>query len=249
MSKEISRSIQNPEEWKNLKNILVILAHPDDPEFFCGATIARWTALGHLVSYCLLTKGQRGTQDSEVDPINVGELRVQEQLCAAKVLGVDNVHFLDHMDGDLVPSLVLRNEIISVIRETKPDIVVTCDPTNFFPAENRINHPDHRSAGQVVLDAVFPAVANPGYRLEKEGIRLPAHKVEEIWLSLTHQPNLAINVTSTLDRKIDALLCHRSQVGHKEDDLRKMIQSRFEEDADSGETAYFEKFRRIKLIQ
>jgi len=145
----------NPENWNHNKNILVIMAHPDDPEFFCGATIARWRSLDHQVSYCLLTKGQRGTQDPEADPLAIGGIRMEEQLNAAGVLGVSNIRFMDYMDGELVPDLQLRNELVRTIREIKPDIIVTSDPTNLFPGENRINHPDHRAAGQAVIDAIF----------------------------------------------------------------------------------------------
>lgn len=239
--------MHNPEGWEQPKKILVILAHPDDPEFFCGATIARWIALGHKVSYCLLTKGQRGTQDAAVDPLVTAGIRMGEQLNAASVLGVTSIRFLDYEDGELVPDLGLRNEIVREIRLTKPDIVVTCDPTNLFPADNRINHPDHRGCGQAVLDAVFPAVGNPGYRLGGEGEDIPAHHVEEVWLSLTNQPNLAINVTATLEKKIEALLCHISQVRLNEKELRAMFHSRFELEPESGVETYYEKFRRIIL--
>ncbi len=235
----------NPEGWKQTKKILVILAHPDDPEFFCGATIARWRALEHQVSYCLLTKGQRGTQDADADPLVTGGIRMGEQLNAAGILGVTNIRFLDYMDGDLVPNLQLRNELIRYIREFKPDIVVTSDPTNLFPGDNRINHPDHRAAGQAVIDALFPAVGNPGYKIEKETEQIPAHQVEEVWLSQTNQPNIAINVTTYLEDKIEALLCHKSQVRLSREELREHLWSRYEYDAELGEKVYFEKFRRI----
>lgn len=247
MSEAINIPDCMPEGWKTRKKILVILAHPDDPEFFCGATIARWTAMGHEVSYCLLSKGQRGTQDADNDPMVTAGIRMEEQLNAAGVLGVSNVRFLDHMDGDLVADLRLRNEIIKVIRESKPEIVVSCDPTNLFPAENRINHPDHRATGQVVLDAIFPAVGNPGYLLDNEEEKIPAHQVEEIWLSLTGQPNLALNVTETLEIKIDALLCHQSQLRFTRDELKANYRSQFEKDPSTGEPAFFERFRRIKF--
>lgn len=247
MSESLNIPCKKNEGWTGKKNILVILAHPDDPEFFCGATLARWIALGHQVSYCLLTKGQRGTQDPETDPMVLAGIRMGEQLNAAGVLGVTSIRFLDHVDGELVADLNLRNEIIKEIRVSRPEIVVTCDPTNLFLAENRINHPDHRAAGQAVLDAIFPATGNPGYRLESEDGHIPAHQVEEIWLSLTGQPNFALNVTEMLDTKINALLCHQSQVHLTQEELKANYQSRFEVDPDLGQVSYFEKFRRIQL--
>lgn len=237
----------NPEKWNSPRNILVIMAHPDDPEFFCGATIARWRALDHQVSYCLLTKGQRGTQDPEADPYVTGGIRMGEQLNAAGVLGVSNIRFLDYMDGELVADLQLRTELVRHIRELKPDVVVTSDPTNLFPGENRINHPDHRAAGQAVIDAIFPAAGNPGYKIEIEGVQIPAHHVEEVWLSQTTQPNFEVNVTAFLDTKINALLCHKSQVKLSREDLRAKLLGRTEPDAKPGEIVYLERFRRIIL--
>lgn len=237
----------NPENWNHNKNILVIMAHPDDPEFFCGATIARWRSIDHQVSYCLLTKGQRGTQDPEADPLAIGGIRMEEQLNAAGVLGVSNIRFMDYMDGELVPDLQLRNELVRTIREIKPDIIVTSDPTNLFPGENRINHPDHRAAGQAVIDAIFPAAGNPGFKVEKDNVQIPAHHVEEIWLSLTTQPNFDLDVTAYLEAKIEALLCHQSQVRLSREELRTKLMGRTEMDAGPGERAYVEKFRRIIL--
>ncbi len=237
----------NNEGWSCQKKILVILAHPDDPEFFCGAMIARWCALGHQVSYCLLTKGQRGTQDAELDPRVVSSVRVGEQLDAAAVLGVSQIHWLDFVDGELVADLALRNAIVKEIRQVKPDIVVSCDPSNLFPAPDRINHPDHRAAGQAVIDAVFPASGNPGYQLRDDTGVIPAHQVEEVWLSLTNQPNCSFNLSEYLDIKIDAILRHRSQINLTEDEMKERYSSRLEEDQITGEMAFFEKFRRFRL--
>lgn len=248
MSEPLNNLEQNPEGWNSRKKILVILAHPDDPEFFCGASIAHWVGLGHEVSYCLLTKGQRGTQYAEIDPLVTAGVRMGEQLNAASVLGVSNIRFLDHMDGELTADLSLRNDVIREIRLARPDIVVTCDPTNLFPAENRINHPDHRATGQVVLDAIFPAAGNPGYNLAGENGKLPAHQIEEVWLSLTLEPNFTLDVTDMLDTKINALLCHQSQIKLSQEKLKETYASRFEKQPGSNNTAYYEKFRRIILV-
>jgi LmbE family N-acetylglucosaminyl deacetylase len=148
-----------PDAWETPQSILVILAHPDDPEFFCGATIARWTAAGHQVSYCLLTCGDKGSKDRNISPEALCQLRHAEQLAAAAVLGVARVRFLDYPDGYLVPDLTLRRDIARVIRQERPDVVVACDPTNLYIRDVYINHPDHRAAGQAVLDAVYPRPA------------------------------------------------------------------------------------------
>jgi LmbE family N-acetylglucosaminyl deacetylase len=149
-----------PENWKTPQNILVVLAHPDDPEFFCGATLARWAADGHHISYCLLTCGDKGVKDRHSAPADLCAIRQVEQRAAASILGVEKVEFLAYSDGYIVPDLKLRRDIVRAIRLARPEVVVTSDPTNLFVGDAYINHPDHRYAGQAVLDAVFPAAGN-----------------------------------------------------------------------------------------
>lgn len=240
---------ENPEKWTEKKKILVILAHPDDPEFFCGAAIARWCNLGHDVNYCLITKGQRGAQDSQVSVAEIEHTRIAEQKAAARFLGVSSVTFLNFMDGDLVPDLKLREEIVRIIRSARPNIVVTSDPQNLFLAENRINHPDHRAAGQAVIDAVFPNAGNIRYLVEDNNhIKLEPHQVEEVWLVLTHQPNLSIDVSAFFEKKVNAIFCHHSQLREKIESFKEKYRSNWEIDSEDGELKYYEKFKRISLM-
>ena len=109
--------------------VLVVLAHPDDPEFFCGGTIARWVANGREVHYCLLTRGDKGSDDDLIPPEKLAEIRESEQRSAAAILGVQHVRFLNEADGYLMPSLKLREDIVRVIREVRPATVITCDPS------------------------------------------------------------------------------------------------------------------------
>jgi LmbE family N-acetylglucosaminyl deacetylase len=233
------------EEWDGPKQILVILAHPDDPEFFCGATIARWAAQGHQIRYVLLTRGDKGAQDRSLTPEEISRNREVEQQGAANVLGVQSVRFLNYSDGYLVPDLALRKDIVRVIRQERPDILVTCDPLNFI-SDTHINHPDHRAAGQVVVDAVFPAAGNPFFfpeLMDEEG--LAPHSVKEVWMSISMQPNVIMDVTEFWQKKIDALRCHASQIGDPEKFDQRMKTRRA---AESSEEAprYEERFRRIK---
>jgi LmbE family N-acetylglucosaminyl deacetylase len=209
--------------WDTKQKILVILAHPDDPEFFCGATIAKWTAEGHQVSYCLLTMGDKGVNDHFSQTENIKELRIEEQ----------------------TPNLELRKEVVGVIRKVKPDIVVTCDPTNYYLRDSYINHPDHRAAGQVVIDAVFPAAQNILFfpELEKE-LHLEPHHVKEVWISLPKEPNIAIDVTETWPRKLEALTKHASQIGDI-DQFYIRMRSRHTEDSSDESPRYEEVYRRI----
>jgi LmbE family N-acetylglucosaminyl deacetylase len=232
------------EGWETPQNILVMLAHPDDPEFFCGATIARWTRMGHSVKYCLLTKGDKGSQDRTVKPEELSRIRVEEENRASAVLGVSSVRFLDYQDGTLVPSLETRRAVAKVIRQEKPEILVTCDPTNYYPREGTINHPDHRAAGQIVVDGYFPAAGNPMFFPELLDEGLEPHSVKELWLSLPHDANIVLNVTDFWDTKIKALHEHRSQIASMEE-LDKRMLSRRAADSTPEAPRYEEKFRRI----
>jgi len=231
--------------WPDKQRVLVILAHPDDPEFFCGATLARWAQAGHEITYFLLTCGDKGRNENNIHipGDELCALRHQEEIAAAAVLGVRQVHFLDREDGYLVPDLELRREVVRVIRQHKPDILVTCDPQNLF-ATYGLNHPDHRAAGQVVLDAVFPAAGNELFfpELVKEGF-IP-HTPKEVWASLTSQPNTVIDVTATWETKINALKHHASQIGDPLK-LEERMRSRHTEDSTLENPRYEEKFRVI----
>jgi LmbE family N-acetylglucosaminyl deacetylase len=237
-----------PENWQEPKNILVILAHPDDPEFFCGATLARWARAGHHLTYQLLTCGDKGfnpvTPKEITTPDQLCAIRHEEQKNAAKVIGAQAVHFLDRPDGYLVPDLELRRDVVRMIRKFKPDILVTSDPQNLFAAYG-LNHPDHRAAGQVVLDAAFPAPSNPAFFPELIFEGHQPHQLKEIWVTLTNQPNVTIDVTETWETKINAILEHKTQV----QDVKELVErfhKRHTEDSTDENPRYEETFRVIK---
>ncbi len=236
----------NIEEWSSKKNILVVLAHPDDPEFFCGGTLAHWVKNGHEVHYCLITNGNKGSDDPDMTPEKLSELRAVEQRKAADVIGAREIVNLGYDDGMLVADLMVRKDVVRVIRKVKPDILVSCDPLNFFPNENYINHPDHRTAGQIALDAVFPASGNRMFFPEliaDEG--LEPHSVEEVWLSLTAQPNITMDITGTFETKLKALHEHKSQIGEPEAFDNRMRTTRHTKESTDDDPAYEEAFKRI----
>ncbi len=236
-----------PGTWDSPQHILVVLAHPDDPEFFCGATLAKWARAGHRITYQLLTCGDKGFNDStpaDMTPDALCAIRHQEQQAAAAVIGAQAVHFLDRADGYLIPDLDLRREIVRVIRRVIPDILVTCDPQNLFAAYG-INHPDHRACGQAVLDAVFPAAGSPVYFPELLNEGLQPHMPKEVWCSLTTQPNVVLDVTETWPIKLEALLNHKTQIGDV-DKFRERMMSRRTEDSTDENPRYEEKFRVVK---
>jgi LmbE family N-acetylglucosaminyl deacetylase len=236
--------ILSPEDWNTPRKILVILAHPDDPEFFCGGTLARWIDAGHEVSYLLLTKGDKGSDDPLISPEDLMSIRMLEQKAAGSILGVKEINFLDYPDGFVVPDLEMRKQIVRHIRMYKPDIIVTSDPNNLYIRGMYINHPDHRAAGLVTIDAVFPAAGNLFYfpELLKEGLQ--PHSPAEVWVSLTQEPTVTIDVTSFWSMKVNALLQHKSQVGDPDQFTIKMAERRTQ---DSTETnpRFEEGFRRL----
>lgn len=238
--------ITPPDLWETSQKILVILAHPDDPEFFCGATLYRWASGGNEIHYCLLTCGDKGGS-FDTNPPEICAARREEQEKAASVIGVKSVQFLDYEDGYLVPTMDLRKDIVRVLRKQRPDILVACDPTNLYPSAGYgLNHPDHRAAGQVVLDAVFPASGNAHYfpDLLEEGL-LP-FTPREVWLSLPSEPTVVFDVTEYWEVKIKALLEHHSQVGDREAFLRRM-KSRHTPDSTEERPRYEEGFRLLTL--
>jgi len=239
--------LTHTDTWDSPLNILVILAHPDDPEFFCGATLAKWAQEGHHITYVILTCGDKGFHDStpsNMTPERLIALRKVEQRNAATVIGAKAVHIMENKDGHLTPDMNLRRDVVREIRKHKPDILVTCDPQTLF-AVYGINHPDHRAAGQVVLDAVFPAAGNKIFfpELLEEGFQ--PHMPKEVWCSLTMQPNTTVDVTKTWDIKLQAILEHKSQMQDVEK-LLERFRSRHTEDSTDENPRYEENFRVVK---
>jgi LmbE family N-acetylglucosaminyl deacetylase len=236
-----------PEGWEKSKRILVMLAHPDDPEFFCGGTLARWIENGHQVTYCLFTRGDKGGNEDLMDPVSISNHRVAEQRLAANVLGVGEVHFLNYPDGYLETNLETRKAAAREIRSVKPEVVVTCDPGNLFFRGNRLNHPDHLAAGRIVLEAIYPAAGNPLYFPELiSGEGLQPHSIEEVWVALPVEANTVIDVTLQWDKKLQALHEHQSQIGALEEFDARMRERRTE-DSTPESPRYEEKFRRVIL--
>ncbi|HTP03179.1 MAG TPA: PIG-L deacetylase family protein [Anaerolineales bacterium] len=237
-----------PGTWDTPQNILVVLAHPDDPEFFCGATLARWARAGHSVTYYLLTCGDKGynerTKVEDISPDDLCAIRHKEQTEAAQVIGAQAVYFLDRPDGYLVPDIELRREVVRIIRRMKPDILVTCDPQTLFAAYG-LNHPDHRAAGQVVLDAVFPAAGNAAYFPELITEGYAPHMPREIWCSLTLHPTVMMEITDMWPVKLEAILKHKTQITDLDRFIERM-RSRHTEASTLEDPRYEESFRVIE---
>jgi LmbE family N-acetylglucosaminyl deacetylase len=231
------------------QSVLVIFAHPDDPEFGTAGTIARWVRGGARVVYVIVTDGSKGSDDPAVTGEQMEQVREAEQLAAAKVLGVSEVVFLGYPDGEIYNTVELRRDLVRQIRLHRPEVVVTHDPTARFVIYNdrvRINHPDHRAVGDTALDAVFPLARDRLNFPEHEREGLAPHKVLDVFLTSTNEPNEWVDITETIEQKIAALWEHHSQIGDPQE-LAERIRERAREIAKDTPYTYAERFRRITL--
>jgi LmbE family N-acetylglucosaminyl deacetylase len=194
-----------------IERILVITAHPDDVDFGAAGTIATWTDKGLAVSYCIVTDGDAGGFDPSVPRTEIPSIRRAEQEAAASVVGVDDLHFLGYPDGRLTVTLDLRRDIARVIRKVRPQRVVTQSPQRSF---ERIyaSHPDHLATGEAALCAVYPDARNEFTFTELLDEGLEAHIVPEVWLMGGPDPDVYIDTTEVIQRKVKALLSHVSQL-------------------------------------
>ena len=186
--------------------VMAIFAHPDDVEFICSGTIARFVASGYRAQYVLATSGDKGSDDPAATPESLIATREAEQLAAAKLLGVEEVTFLRHHDGEVEVSIPFRRELAKVIREGRPDVLLTFDPWQRYQI-----HPDHRAVGQTALDAVAAARDHMYYPEQLTG-GLTEHRVHNVYLFASDHPNYYVDITSYLETKLAAVRAHTSQV-------------------------------------
>lgn len=223
--------------------VLAIYAHPDDPDVSCGGTLARWARGGSEVHVVICTNGDKGTSDPEADPTEIARCRSEESAKAAEVLGLAGQHLLGYPDGELSDDRLLRGELVGIIRRLRPATVLCPDPTAVFFGEDYFNHRDHRAVGFAVLDALSPAAALPHYFPEAG----PAHQVETALMSGTLDPGVWVDVTDTIEEKVDAVSCHHSQFLDGGEWARRAVRLRAEEDGRRAGVAFAEGFRRLRL--
>jgi LmbE family N-acetylglucosaminyl deacetylase len=191
------------------ESAMVIVAHPDDAEFTMAGTVAVWTEAGCRVTYVLCTDGNAGSHEPGMTQQELAQIRRAEQRAACATLGVRDVVFLGYDDGQLQATLELRRDLVRELRRCRPQVVLTSDPTRWFVGDQRINHPDHRAAGQAALEAVFPAAEMP---LLWPEVGEP-HKVHQVYVYAPSEPNHWVDISATIDQKIEALKKHASQMG------------------------------------
>ncbi len=224
------------------KRALVIVAHPDDAEFLCAGTVARWVSEGCQVGYVLVTSGDKGSHDEEMTSERLAAVREKEQSAAAKELGVSECVFLGYPDGFVEDTAELRGKLVREIRRFKPDLVVTWDPYRLGH-----NHPDHRLTGQAALDAVYPLSRSHLYYSEHMEEGLEPHRVKEVLLAGSDRANYHVDVSNFFHKKMKALRCHKSQLGrYPFGEVRKRVRQRM---AEVGKEAGFklaEAFHRLE---
>ena len=230
----------------SLRRILCISAHPDDNEFTIGGSVARWARERREVAFCLVTTGGAGV--NEHTPSNEGliPIREKETRAAAKILGVRELMLLGYVDGTLEPTLGMRRDLTRVIRRFRPDIVVCGDPTARYYGNEYLNHPDHRAVADAALDAVFPSSETSAIfpELLAEGLR--PHKVKQVFIAGSLDPDVFVDIGATLRAKCRALKAHRSQVG-KGEWVDQLLESWALRDGKRAGLRHAEGFKRMVL--
>ncbi len=210
-------------EDAEVSRVLVITAHPDDVDFGAAGTIARWTEAGTEVVYCIVTDGDAGGSDPSVSRTDMAVLRRAEQTAAAKCVGVTDLRFLGYSDGRVEATLALRKDLSRVIRQVRPDRVLSPSPDRNY-ARIGASHPDHRAVGSAALDAVYPDARNQfafPELLADEGLQ--PWTAREVWLMASPQAAHYVDITDTFSNKVAALRAHESQTGDRGDDLEKFL--------------------------
>ncbi|HEX9530231.1 MAG TPA: PIG-L deacetylase family protein [Acidimicrobiales bacterium] len=234
---------------------LAVFAHPDDPEVACGGTLARWSAAGAEVRVVICGSGDKGSLDPATDRSALVVTRAAEVASAAEHLGLAGHHLLGHPDGELDAGPELRGELVGLIRRFRPEVVICPDPTAVFFGQHYVNHFDHRNVGWATLDAVAPCAGMPLYFPEAG----PPHQVAWLLLSGTLDPDVWVDITSSIERKATAVACHASQLAGGPDGpdgpagpageqaVIAMVRQRAEEAGRAAGVRYAEGYRRIRV--
>lgn len=225
------------------ESALVVTPHPDDAEIGCGGTVAKWIREGAQVVYVLCTNGDKGSSDPEMTSAHLAEIREKEQQAAADTLGIKEVVFLRHPDGELEDTREFRGELVREIRRHRPDVVLCPDPfrRSFYM------HRDHRICGQAALDAVFPYARDRLHFPELTKMGLEPHKVGVVLMWGAESPDIFEDITETLELKCQSLLCHRSQTFNPGRDAAQFVREYAKRLGEGQGFEYAEAFRRMNL--
>ncbi len=229
------------EPSSDLERVMVIAAHPDDPEFGCAGAVLKWAQAGRHVTYVLITSGDKGSHDPDLRPGQLAARREGEQRAAAADLGVREVIFLHRPDGLLENTLELRRQLADLVRRQRPHIVLTIDPWRHYQL-----HPDHRAAGQAALDAVWSA--REWYIFPEQLVEgVEPWRVRQVYLFWTDNPDYWEDISGCLDQRIAALMRHISQVGTETEKLAERVRQRAREAGEKPGYAAAEAFKRFEF--
>lgn len=233
-------------ETSTFASALVIMAHPDDAEFCCAGTVKQMADAGTEVTYIVLTNGDKGNHNLSITVPELVKTRMAEQGAASAMLGVKEVIFMGEEDGFLQPNRELRRRLVRHIRQIKPELIICQNPDLYFSGSGYINHPDHRNAGLAAIEAIFPAAGNPMFFPDLLAQGYEPHSTKELWVCMVAEPDHKIEITDLIDLKIQALRQYVSQFDDL-DELEKWLRERWAQKDETGESRYYEGFKRMKF--
>ncbi|MBK8782659.1 MAG: PIG-L family deacetylase [Anaerolineales bacterium] len=226
------------------KRALCIHAHPDDQEFSVAGTLAKWAKAGCEIISVVITSGDSGSNDPSKGAeykTELAKLREGEQTAANNIIGVKETIFMRHPDGELEPTIALRKELTRIIRQHKPDVVITGNPEAWFYGNEYINHPDHRAAAQAACEAVFPSAGSRLIFADLLSEGFEPHEVKRLYVHGTEKPDTWMDISETMDIKIKSLQQHASQI--PVDEVGKWMRDWAKEDAKDKEFEYAESYK------
>lgn len=233
-------------DWSDVTRVLVIMAHPDDPDFTCAGTVLQMARQGIEVTYMILTNGDKGNHNPEITRNQLIAMRQIEQRHAANLCGVKQVLFMGEEDGFLRPTRSIRKRVTREIRRIRPQLIICPDPDRYLVGDGYINHPDHRNAGLVALEAIFPAADNPMFYPDMADEGYPPHKISQLYVSGHPDANVEIDVSADAETKLAAILCHKSQFAEPEK-LRERMFARWGEEQEDGSVRFVERFKGMRF--
>ena len=223
---------------------MILFAHPDDAEYMCGGTVARWAREGTQVHYVVVTDGSAGSNEPGVTREQMRPIREREQRAAAGVLGVSSVTFLGEVDGELEVTLDTRRKVCREVRRLRPDVIVAPDPQRLWSGTGYINHSDHKAAGTLALSAVMPDAPTRVMFQELESEGLEPYEVPNLYLSM-EEPDTFVDITDTLALKLKALSAHESQLGP---DVEERVIERAREVGERAGCEFAEGFKAFRFV-
>lgn len=228
----------------DFSSALVLFAHPDDAEFMCGGTIAKWTREGCEVHYVVITDGSAGSNEPGVTREEMRPIREREQRAAAEVLGVKSVTLLGEVDGTLEVTLDTRRKVTREVRRLRPEVIVAPDPSRLWSGNRYINHSDHKAAGMLALSTVMPDAPTRVMFQELEAEGIEPFEIPNLWLG-SNEPDTYVDITDTIDVKIKSLEQHVSQGGTE---AEPWVRLRAQQAGEEAGCAYAEAFRTFRFV-